>query len=45
MTSQIVQLGDILIACPYDNSGKGGTWYTINYAKSVLKKPALAFDR
>jgi hypothetical protein len=26
-----------MIACPYDRSGKGGTWYTINYARKKQK--------
>lgn len=33
----IVENCDILLACPYSNIEKGGTWYTINYAKKINK--------
>lgn len=40
----IVDECDILLACPYDNIQKGGTWYTINYAKKAGKK-VIIFER
>lgn len=40
----IVDNCDILIATPYNNNGKGGTWYTINYAKKI-GKPIIIFER
>ncbi len=40
----IVDECDILLACPYDNIEKGGTWYTINYAKKAGKK-VIIFER
>lgn len=33
----IVDGCDILLACPYNMNGQGGTWYTINYAKKIKK--------
>jgi hypothetical protein len=33
----IVDLSELLIACPYDATERGGTWYTINYARKVGK--------
>lgn len=33
----IVDTCDILLACPYNNIERGGTWYTINYAKKIGK--------
>jgi len=33
----IVNNSDVIIATPYDNNKKGGTWYTINYAKKKGK--------
>jgi hypothetical protein len=36
----IVHYSNLLLATPLNKNQKGGTWYTINYAKS-LKKPVL----
>jgi len=41
---RIVDMSDIILACPYNNSKTGGTWYTINYAKKVDKQ-VIIFDR
>jgi hypothetical protein len=40
----IVDDSDLMIATPYNNNQKGGTWYTINYAKKVGKK-VIILDR
>lgn len=40
----IVDRCDILIATPYNNIQRGGTWYTINYAEK-LDKPTLILTR
>lgn len=34
---EIVDESDVMIACSADNSGKGGTWSTINYTKRMGK--------
>lgn len=41
---KIVDTSDILLACPYNDNGEGGTWYTINYAKKV-GKTVIIFER
>ena len=33
---KIVEKCDHLLACPFSNNGRGGTWYTIKYAKRYL---------
>lgn len=41
----IVDNCDILLATPFSpDNGKGGTWYTVNYAKKVGKK-VIVFER
>lgn len=37
----IVHASNILIATPHDNSGRGGTWYTIKYARSKGMDPIV----
>ena len=34
---KIVNMCNVLIACPYNEDNKGGTWYTINYADKQKK--------
>ena len=41
---EIVNDCDILIACPFDDIQKGGTWSTIKYAKS-MGKPVNIINR
>lgn len=38
---EIVEISDVLLACPFDDSQRGGTWYTINYAIKMRKKHAV----
>lgn len=41
---KIVDRCDLLIACPYSrDSSKGGTWYTINYARKRDKRNVVIF--
>lgn len=40
----IVDRCDILIATPYNNVKRGGTWYTIDYAKKT-DKPVIILTR
>lgn len=40
----IVDNSDIILATPYNNIRKGGTWYTIGYAKKH-KKTLIIFNR
>lgn len=41
----IVNACDLLIACPFENEeqARGGTWYTINFAKKTGKKVTIIF--
>lgn len=41
---EIVKSCDMLLACPYNLNGQGGTWYTINYARKI-GKPYKIFQR
>lgn len=41
---RIVMAVRFLIATPYDNSGKGGTWWTINCARK-MNKPRIIIHR
>ena len=40
----IAEASDWLLGFPKDNSGKGGTWYTIDYARSI-GKPVIVVHR
>lgn len=40
----IVDNCDILFATPYNNIQRGGTWYTINYARKIGKE-VIIFER